>query len=90
LGFRNGAILAEVFVWKPDSVPATAITRSDGPWNVLFANNVQHADLLDSIDGIVREGLFSYIVLVECSYGGSIAALCQTIDIETIEMPSVG
>jgi hypothetical protein len=83
LGLRNGAIVGDVYAWAPARVPASSIGLFDGAWNVLFANDIPLADLPSASKRIADSNKFAFIVLIQCSYGGALAALCQTVELES-------
>jgi hypothetical protein len=80
-GFRAPAIVADIYAWHPSQTPSAALTLPDGAWRVLFANELQGDALRMEAARIGMENRYAFIVVVACSYGGSIAALCDDIEI---------
>jgi hypothetical protein len=79
VGFTSMPIVSEVYAWRPDAVPAAIVAQSWGPWAILFGNNVSASALSASIVAKVANTSAAYLVSIECSYGGAMAALCQSI-----------
>lgn len=81
VGFRNGAIVSELFVWNPaEATLDRAIPRN--AWAVLFGNDIPVEDLPDAVSPIVRRNEFNHLAFLQCSYGGELAALCAAIEIK--------
>jgi hypothetical protein len=81
VALRNGAIVAEVFIWAPKQVPEDSIELVDGAWSVVFAGDIKQGDIRRVAERHISQGQFSWMVLIECSFGGSLAALCQQIEV---------
>lgn len=79
-GFQKGAIVSDVYIWRPGLTPAWHASDAEGAWAVLFGNEIDVATLPSVIKPIVEGREASFLVLVECSYGGSIALLCEEIE----------
>ena len=86
LDFHSGGIVLEVFVWAPGAAPATTLVAPGGAWAVLFAGIHREDELPDAARRVASAGRFAHLVHVTCSYGGSIAALCEAIDVEAIRL----
>jgi hypothetical protein len=82
VGFRSGAIVSALFVWEPSSASITAASIPRTAWSVLFGNDIPLGDLTNAVGPIVRAARFNHLVFFECSYGGSMAALCREIEVE--------
>ena len=81
VGFRNGAIVSDLLVWDvADARLDLALPRM--AWRVVFGNDIPVEDLPKAVGSIVKERELRHLVLLDCSYGGSLAALCRDIDIE--------
>jgi len=81
-GIRNGAIVSDVFAWSLSDVPADSINQPDGAWGVLFGGDIRRPEALQhAVEVIIKRAEFSWMVLIECSYGGSLAALCQEVEV---------
>ena len=81
VGLRDNAILSDVFAWPPAEVPSASLERPDGAWGVLFAGDLPASDLERAGAPLIAGRQFQWIVLIECSYGGSLAALCKEIEV---------
>jgi hypothetical protein len=81
--FRAPAIISDIFAWSPSKTPPTALTWVHGAWNVFFAGELRAESLEKAVRGIISRNKHQHVVLVECSYGGVLAAMCN--DIELIE-----
>jgi hypothetical protein len=79
LQMSYGAIVSELFVWNVESVPEETWNVPDGAWNVLFEKRFQPADHRRAAEKIVRAHPKSFLVQLDCSYGGSVAAACETV-----------
>jgi hypothetical protein len=75
----NGSVVSAVYVWNVRSVPRTSWAVSDGGWNLLFANRLAKADVKEAAARIGLNRPKSWLVQVECSYGGAIAAVCDHV-----------
>jgi len=75
----DGAIVSELFVWNVGSVPDEAWNTPDSGWNALFAKRVRSPDDRRAAEKIVRANPKAFLVQLACSYGGSVAAVCESI-----------
>lgn len=82
VGLRNGAIVSDLFVWAPAGARLDAGPMPRTAWEVVFGNDLPVEDLPKAVGPIVEEGEFNHLVLMECSYGGAMAALCREIDVK--------
>jgi len=80
-GFRNGAIILDVTAWPSHSVPSEQAAHAEGAWAVLFGNDIALASLPSAIKPILDAGEASFLALIECSYGGTLALLCSDIEV---------
>jgi len=76
----HGAIVADIYVWRLAEVPQ-AWDVPDGAWYVLYKERL-------GIEGAQTQALAlattlpdHFLIQVECSYGGSIAAVCKGIEL---------
>lgn len=81
IGLRNNAIASDVFIWTPQDVPAASLAMPDGVWSVLFGGDLPPIDVGRAAQSLVAAAEFAWVVLIECSYGGSLAALCKQIEV---------
>jgi hypothetical protein len=81
IGLSNDAIAAEIFVWNVRSVPDAAWNVPDSGWNALFADRLQPQDRRRAAKDIMVASPEAYLVQLACSYGGSVAAVCESISI---------
>src|SRR5215216_6010523 len=75
----NGAIVSEFWVWKVGSVPEVSWSIPDAAWNVLFSSRLKPADAKSAAAKIVQARPDSFLVQLACSYGGTMAAVCDRI-----------
>lgn len=75
------AILSEIFVWKAGSVPEETWSIPDGGWRALFRNRLSVADARRAALAIAARRPEPWLVQITCSYGGSIAIVCDSIHI---------
>jgi hypothetical protein len=80
IGFRGDAILSEVFLWDLASVPEAQLSGSDGAWNVLFGGDLPATDLPAAARARQRKAQYSTLALISCSYGGTMALLCNSVN----------
>ena len=78
--FRTGAIVANIFAWRLNDFDDKMEIPHDQKtaWRVLFANHIYEKDFMKAIQNL-NKTYFGYLVLIECSYGGSIACICNDI-----------
>ncbi len=80
MGFRSGAIVSDLFVWETaDARLDLAIPRT--AWAVVFGNDLPVTHLPKAVEPIVKEREFRNLVFLDCSYGGSLAALCRDVEL---------
>jgi hypothetical protein len=77
----DGAILSDVFAWKAGSVPEATWAVSDGGWRALFGERMSLAHAGLAAQRIASRQPEPWLIQVFCSYGGSIAAVCDAIRI---------
>lgn len=77
--FCNGAIISSIYFWKIDSVPERW-NITDSVWNILFFNRIGLSGAKEKAAKIARDKPNSFLMKIECSYGGSIALICDHID----------
>src|SRR6185436_1136083 len=66
----NGSIVSAVYVWNVRSVPRSSRDVPDSGWNLLFADRSKRDDVKKSAARIALKRPQSFLVQVECSYGG--------------------
>lgn len=79
----NGLIVSDILAWRVNAVPETAWDMSDGAWHVLFSGRVHASDERSLADQIIRRKPSAFLVQVLSSYGGSLAAICENINVWT-------
>jgi hypothetical protein len=84
----HGAIVSEVFVWQVGSVPDAAWDVPDSAWNVLFAERLRSPDKRLAVEKIVRAHPRAFLVQLACSYGGNVAAVCESVRAFEISPPA--
>lgn len=77
-------MIAEVFAWPPERVPAGQMAHPGGAWAVLFGDKIAVSMLPEVVAPILKAEKFDFLVYVECVMGGSFAALCNRIAVESI------
>lgn len=85
VGFKdvvNGQIVSDLFCWKLNDEAARQPAAMDA-WRVLLGGNCRDSDLSDLVGVLAR--LYADMVLVSCesSYGGSMAAICREIRVDS-------
>jgi len=76
----EGPIVSEVFRWEVGAVPESCWEIPDSGWNALFAGKIPSLALRkEAALKIAHEKPDSSLVLVEFSYGGSVAAVCDRL-----------
>ena len=80
--FYNGSILSEIYVWRVEEVPQLDPTIRDSGWNALLDSRYHQADMKRFAADIVRENCGSHLVVLSCSYGGTIAVVCSRMVFE--------
>lgn len=82
----NGSIVSAVYVWNVRTVPPTTWNLPDSGWNLLLAGRVAQADLKEVAARIALKRAKSWLVQVECSYGGAMAIVCDRVDFFTVDV----
>jgi len=85
----NGAIVSDIFVWPVVAVPETVWDMSDGAWSVLLSGRTYRSDEKSVAAQIIKRKPSAFLVQVLNSYGGSIAAVCEKIEVSTEALPLV-
>jgi hypothetical protein len=76
----NVPIVAYIFVWKLGAVPESRWRVPDCAWNLLFADQIGLIEKRKAAAArIVQKSPDALLVDVSCSYGGSLAAVCDGI-----------
>lgn len=81
--FYNGSILSEIFVWRVEEVPQLDPSIRDSGWNALLYSRYHRADMTRIAARIVRENPGFHLVVLSCSYGGTIAVVCRRVVFES-------
>lgn len=81
-GFTSGMILAEVYSWRLDALIEKVDGTSGEALGVLFGGNYQEKDLPVMMERILKKSPSTLLVLIESSFGGSIALTCEGIQIQ--------
>lgn len=81
--FCNGAILSEIYVWRVEEVPELDPEVRGCGWNALLASRYYQADMKRFAAGIVRDNPGFHLVVLSCSYGGTIAVVCRRVVFES-------
>lgn len=81
-GFRNGAIILDIYFWDPQQTPPWHASDPEGAWAVLFGNDYEVSALPSAVERVLENRESGYLVFVECSYGGSIALLCESMELD--------
>jgi len=82
-GFRdfvNGAIVSDIFCWKLND-PTIALESMCDAWRVLLGGNYAEPDFLGLVSAMMQRYASALLVFFECSYGGSIAAICRDLQV---------
>jgi hypothetical protein len=85
LGMRdvvNGTIISDIYCWALDGL-TTIPTVTDDAWRTLLAGNYIEKDLHALINNLTMQFSDCVLVFIESSYGGSIAAICHEIYVDS-------
>lgn len=77
----NGAIISDIFVWPVGAVPETVWNMGDGAWHVLLSGRVRSSDERLAAAQIIERRPTALLIHVLTSYGGTIVAVCENIDV---------
>ena len=80
--FYNGAILSEIYVWRVEEVPHLDPAIRDSGWNALLDSRYRRGDMKRFAADIVRKNPGFHLVVLSCSYGGTIAVVCRRVVFE--------
>ena len=75
----NGSIVSTVYVWSVRSVPLSTWDLPNSGWNLLFSNRYAKPDVKELAARIALKRPHAKLVQVECSYGGSLAVVCDQV-----------
>jgi hypothetical protein len=81
----NGAIVGSIYAWKASDVPDTSWGTPDSGWGALFRNRVAAVDAGLMVRRIRGRAPEPWLVQLECSYGGFIAALCEALQVFQVQ-----
>jgi hypothetical protein len=87
LELRDGAIVSEVFAWRTSVVPETTWLTGDSGWSALYRGLLPEQDARQRAAQIVRQRPNAWLFQIGFSYGGILAAVCDSI---TIQEPADG
>jgi hypothetical protein len=82
IGFKdlvNGTIVSEVFCWKLETTTTGGNVLPTEAWRVLFGENYIEKDFEGLVATTQEQHAMQLLVLLESSYGGSIAAICHEV-----------
>jgi hypothetical protein len=79
----NGAIISEIFAWPITAVPDAVWDMSDGAWHVLLSGRTKGSDERLTATQIMKRNPSAFLVQIMTSYGGTIAAVCEKINVST-------
>lgn len=73
----NGSIISDIYLWKVRE----SCQISNNAWNILFSERYGLNGTEVKARNITLENPESFLMLIDCSYGDSIAAICRTLEI---------
>ena len=78
----NCPILSGISIWRVNAVPERCWDGPNSGWRLLFQNQISAVDKAkEQAARTIRSQPSSYLVEVGSSYGGSIALVCESIDV---------
>jgi hypothetical protein len=75
----RGAIVSDIYVWRLKEVPGHAWDVPGGAWSILFDGRDRGAKR--EVDQWMASIPDAYLVQLECSYGGRLAAVCKGVNV---------
>ena len=78
--FCNGAIVSSIYFWNINAVPE-GWDITDSAWNILFFNRIGSSGAKEKAAKIAKDKPNSFLMKVECSYGGMMALICDNVNI---------
>ena len=75
------AVLSDVYVWHARSVPDGMWQVPDGGWNALLRTRTDGTTVANVARCIAARQPEPLLVVVDCSYGGQFAAVCERLQI---------
>lgn len=82
-GLRNNAVISDIYVWSIGGVPADIWGKVDGVWETLWGGFLTTEGAMRQVEILKVSKPGSCVVHVECSYGGAIALICESIEFES-------
>ena len=78
----DGTIVSDIYCWGP--LQSEKMGRiSPESWRCLFGGNFNEQDLPVLIYNTIQKYGGAFLIFIESSYGGSIAAICGDVDYRT-------
>lgn len=77
----NSAIVSDMYVWQARSVPDVMWQVPDGGWNALLRTRTDATNVAGVAGRIAARQPEPLLVLIDCSYGGQLAAVCKRLTI---------
>jgi hypothetical protein len=74
----NWPIISEIFVWNINAVPEEYWNAPDMGWNALYKHI---SDVKTNASAAIKKRPTSFFVLVSTSYGGTLAAICDQVNV---------
>jgi hypothetical protein len=81
VGFRNGAIFGEAFVWKLGDLASKSLDGMYSAVRALFGHDLRAPDAQKEVEKLIRRSPELFFVYAGCAYGGEIAATCERVRI---------
>jgi len=79
VGFRNGAILADAFVWRLGKLSSANLDGMHGATRALFGHDLPPPDANAEVQKLIRTCPELFFAYFSCSYGGEVAATCEQV-----------
>lgn len=76
--FTSDAVLSDIYMWKL-SEPTSSARRLPDVWRALLGGNYLEPDFERTVNNIRTRHQELMLVLVDTSYGGTIAAVCRGV-----------
>lgn len=77
----EGVIISDLFAWPIDAVPEEQWDMNDGAWRTLLSGRMGRSSLKAAAAEIVKRNPTAFLVQMLTSYGGTMAAVCKTINV---------
>lgn len=76
----NESIVSDLFAWKIGDAP-DAFDIPDSAWNILFSARYDPEDVIKIAEKRRKMHGELFLVLLSCSYAGSIAVICRELSV---------